>query len=71
MLYNPAVNMPEIYLSNNIPSLNLNLTPKEHPIENKIMYWLHECHLAEGLPNNWTLVSWLSTIIVYVIPEDD
>ncbi len=45
IMFNPTVNLPELYISKDIPGLKLNLTPKEHPLENKTMFWLHECHL--------------------------
>lgn len=50
ILYNATVEMPDLYLSRHIEHLGLNLTPKEHPIENKVCYWLHECNIDKVLP---------------------
>lgn len=51
-MYNATVEMPDLYLSRHIEHLGLNLTPKEHPIENKVCYWLHECNMDKVLPQD-------------------
>ena len=53
--------------------MGLALTPKEHPIDNKVMYWLHECNMDKAMPtiyecNNY-LILWLSTIIENVLTK--
>ena len=52
ILYNSTVELPDLYLSENIPDFGLNMTPKEHPIDNKVMFWLHECNLNKVFPKS-------------------
>lgn len=64
ILYNHVANLPDLYSSSQIELMGLSLTPKEHPVDNKVMYWLHECNFATALPKDCQnlLVLWLSTL---------
>lgn len=44
-MFNATTRLPDLYISEAIKEFEGELTPKEHPIENKVMYWLHECNL--------------------------
>ena len=69
-MYNHTVDLPDLFVSEHIPALGLNLTPKEHPIDNKVMFWLHECKLVIPEDEGNVLILWLSTIIEYVFGKD-
>lgn len=53
--------------------MGLALTPKEHPIDNKVMYWLHECNMDKAMPSSSEcssfLILWLSTVIENVFTK--
>ena len=69
IMYNIAVDLPDLYLSEPVEKLKLNLTPKEHPIDERVMYWLHECNIDKTIPvgeSSNRFVLWLSTIVEYV-----
>ena len=71
-MFNATTRLPDLFLSETLKTLKNELTPKEHPIENKIMYWLHECNFAKCLPietnsNQNILVLWLTTINEHVL----
>ena len=55
--------------------MGLALTAKEHPIDNKVMYWLHECNFDKALPQLSdcpnVLVLWLSTLIENIFCKND
>ena len=71
ILFNHVVGLPDLYISSQIELMGLSLTPKEHPVDNKVMYWLHECNFAKALPENCPnlLVLWLSTLIENVFAK--
>ena len=68
ILFNPVVGLPDLYISSNFSdTMGLALTPKEHPVDNKVMFWLHECNFDKALPQldqcPNVLVLWLSTLV--------
>ena len=71
ILFNHVASLPDLYISSQIELMGLSLTPKEHPVDNKVMYWLHECNFAKALPENHSnlLVLWLSTLIENVFSK--
>lgn len=71
ILFNHVAKLPDLYISSQIELMGLSLTPKEHPVDNKVMFWLHECNFAKALPENNQnlLVLWLSTLIENVFSK--
>ena len=50
ILFNHVVGLPDLFISKEIDTMGLALTSKQHPIDNKVMYWLHECNFDKALP---------------------
>jgi hypothetical protein len=46
-MYNVAAGLPDLYMSEGCERMGINVTVRDHPIEAKSMYYLHECQFVK------------------------